>query len=181
MKLTPLFVLVAIVFAISIILSLLKKPSKNGFFPYVRAKLLSPAELEFFKALLSAVDDRQLVFPKIRLADILDIKKGLSKKSRQSALNRIWSKHVDFTIFSKDTLEVVYVVELDDASHNEKHRQSRDSFVDDAMKAANIEIRHFKVSRTYDPKQIAAELKSTADQNQRSDSPKNDTSLAAKA
>lgn len=148
--------LIAVFLVLAVIAALLARTANA--FPYQRARLLSAAEEAFFTALQSAVGPDFLVFTKIRLADIVEVKKGLEAKTWRRAFNRIQSKHIDFAIVKSGTVEIVWAVELDDPSHNRADRQRRDSFVDNALNAAGIEIRHFRTRKSYDPKEIAAVL-----------------------
>ena len=111
-----------------------------------------------FFALLCATKNQYLVFPKVRLGDILDIQHGISWKRRNHAFNHIKSKHIDFLIVSRDTLKIVWAIELDDSSHNRPDRQWRDDFVDAALDAANIKIQHFKAKMAYNADEIAKVL-----------------------
>lgn len=66
-------------------------------FPYEKEeKLFSPAERSFFSALQEASGELLRVMGKVRLADIIRVKKGLSRNASQAAFNRIQSKHCDF-------------------------------------------------------------------------------------
>lgn len=152
---TQLIFFVGFIVAVLILASILKgKPH----YPYVAASLLTKTETDFFRALTTALGTDHLIFPKMRLADIINVKSGMTRKGRQIALNRIWAKHIDFTVVAKDSLKVTWAIELDDSTHNLPHRQKRDSFVDQALKAAGIEIRHFKAQRSYDARTITDEL-----------------------
>lgn len=152
---TQLILLVCFIVAVLILASILKGKIP---LPYVRASILTPTEKEFFRALTTALGTNYMIFPKMRLADIITVKTGLSRKSRQIALNRIWSKHIDFVAVPKDSLEILWAIELDDSSHNTLPRQRRDAFVNQALKTAGIDIRHFKAQRSYDAQRIRDEL-----------------------
>ena len=119
-------------------------------FPYQReAHLFSPAERSFLGVLEQAVGDQHRIMGKVRLADVIQVRFGMNKKGRQSAVNRIQSKHVDFVVCHAKDLAVKYVVELDDQSHDRATRRDRDDFVDQALQAANVPIFHFSVKRSY--------------------------------
>jgi hypothetical protein len=119
-------------------------------FPYQReAHLFSLAERSFLGVLEQAVGDQYRIMGKVRLADVIRVQFGMNRKDRQSAANRIQSKHVDFAVCHAKDLAVKYVVELDDQSHDRATRQDRDEFVDQALQAANIPIFHFSVKRSY--------------------------------
>ncbi|HUS17746.1 MAG TPA: DUF2726 domain-containing protein, partial [Chloroflexia bacterium] len=72
-------------------------------YPYrKRDALLTAAERSFYGVLLQAVDGTWQVFVKVRLADLLYIPGDTD--GRQSAWNRIQSKHVDFVLCTPGTL-----------------------------------------------------------------------------
>jgi very-short-patch-repair endonuclease len=117
--------------------------------PYERAALFSPAERSFLGVLEQAVGGQSRVLGKVRLGDVVKVKSGQAAGARQSAFNRIQSKHVDFVVCDPATLTVQFVVELDDKSHQQSSRRERDAFVDKTLEAAGIPIFHFAAKRSY--------------------------------
>lgn len=118
--------------------------------PYVAAdSLLTPAERSFFGVLQQALAPDYHVFAKVRLADIIDLQRGLSGKRRYAAFNRISAKHADFVACDPQTFRVVGVIELDDSSHRVARRQQRDRFMDSALAAASIPILRVPAQRSY--------------------------------
>ncbi len=123
--------------------------------PYQREPaLFTAAERSFLGVLEQAVQGQFRVFGKVRLADIIKVMPGLSPGARQQAFNRTQSKHVDFVLCDPNDLSVQFVVELDDSSHQTPRRQARDEFLDDALKAAGVPVRHFPVKHTYSVQDI---------------------------
>lgn len=123
-------------------------------FPYQAAVLLSPAERSFLGALEQSVEGRARIFAKVRLADVVNVRGGLSRSQRTSAFNRISRKHVDFVVCSLGDASVKAVVELDDRSHAAKDRKERDTFVDRALEAAGIECFHVPAASGYSVHQL---------------------------
>lgn len=111
--------------------------------------LFTAAEQSFLGVLAQAVGERYAIFGKIRLADIVRPRRGLSQQQRYAALNRIISKHVDFVLCQPSTWQVVGVIELDDRSHQSERRRERDSFLDAALSAAGIPVLHVPAQRSY--------------------------------
>lgn len=100
-------------------------------FPYIKTYLLTKNEWSFYRAIKPIADKYKLhIIAKVRIADIVSVKKGLSNKARSSAFNRIKSKHFDFLLCNPQNLAVKAAIELDDSSHDEIDRQQRDYFVD---------------------------------------------------
>lgn len=135
---------------LGVILSLLgiAPDSKDRSFPYKKKDwLLTRAERSFFGVLVSVVDPEQIVFSKVRLADLLYIPRGT--KSRQAAFNRIQSKHIDFVVCDKDTIRPFLAIEFDDSSHDSPSRRKRDEFVDKAMKSAHLPLLRVRAQKAY--------------------------------
>jgi len=116
--------------------------------------LFTPAERSFLAVLEPALGNQFRVFGKVRLADVIRVKPGLSWSARQQAFNRIQSKHLDFVVCDPKDLAVQFVVELDDSSHQQSRRQARDEFLDKALAAAGVPVFHFPVKRTYSVQDI---------------------------
>ena len=123
--------------------------------PYVAApSLLTPAERAFFAVLRQAVGEDYYLFAKVRLGDILEVERGVSGKRRFAAFGRISSKHADFVACDPRTFEVRGVIELDDRSHRQRHRQERDQFFDAALAVADIPVLRVPVQRAYSLKEL---------------------------
>ena len=122
-----------------------------------KLSLFSSREI-FFRCIRTTNRDKYRILLKVRLADLIEIEKGVSKSLRQSALNRISQKHVDFVVCGKDDLSILGVIELDDQSHKAAKRQERDSFLDSAMNAAGIPILHIQAQNAYSISDIRQQI-----------------------
>ncbi len=91
------------------------------------------------------------ICPKVRLADIIEPRKGTGEW--QKLFYKIQAKHIDFLICDY-SLRILAVLELDDNSHNQPERQERDKFVDEILRSVG-----YKVIRT---KSITDEVISAA-------------------
>ena len=128
-------------------------------FPYDKEpSLFSPAERSFLGVLDQALGQQYRIMGKVRLADVIRVKSVSNRRAWQNAFNRIQSKHVDFAVCDPTTLSVKFVIELDDASHNQTKRQDRDDFVNKALQAAGILVYHFAAKRTYSLQEIQKAL-----------------------
>ena len=68
--------------------------------PYVKKNLMTKNEWAFYKQLKPIADKMNYtVICKTRVADLVDIQKGLTKSEWQTAFNRINKKHIDFILF----------------------------------------------------------------------------------
>ncbi|MFP4350261.1 MAG: DUF2726 domain-containing protein [Desulfococcaceae bacterium] len=111
--------------------------------------LVTPAERSFLGILDKVVQEQYRVFAKVRLSDILKVKKGLSNSARQTALNKITSKHIDFLICNASDLRIICAIELDDKSHSRSDRIKRDDFVDRIFSSAGVPLIRYPAKPTY--------------------------------
>lgn len=148
-----LVLLAAIAFVVKVVLPGLAKGAVA--LPYQREPaLFTPAERSFLAVLEQAIGNQFRVMGKVRVADVIKVKSGLDASARQQAFNRIQSKHLDFVVCDPNDLLVQFVVELDDASHQQSRRQNRDEFLDKALTAAGVPVFHFPVKRAYSVQDI---------------------------
>jgi very-short-patch-repair endonuclease len=131
-------------------------------FPYERTdKLFSAAERSFLGVLDQTFGNQYRILGKVRLGDIVQPRRGISKSARASAWNRISGKHVDFAVCDPRTLQVISVVELDDASHKNAAAQRGDQVKDRALAAAGIPIVRISARRNYNPQEIRETISQT--------------------
>ena len=119
-----------------------------------KGNLLTPAELKFLGVLDQVIGAHYRIMAQVRLADVINVKKGLDKQSWGRAFGKIKAKHLDFVACDPNDLSIKFAVELDDSSHAKSDRRKRDDFVNEAMKAAGIPLYRFAVKRSYDPEEI---------------------------
>jgi len=152
---------ILVVFGIgAIVLKAFLKGKEGGTedYPYEKEPaLFTTAERSFLGVLEQAVDGKLRIMGKVRLADVVKVKRQNNKSTWQKAFNRIQSKHLDFVACDPATLGVKFVIELDDKSHNESKRQDRDLFLDKVLEAAAIPVFHFPAKRQY----VVPEIQST--------------------
>ncbi len=124
-----------------------------------RNRLMSQAEGSFFQVLeLALPKDQYRLFGKVRVEDLIVVKSGLTREMRQSARNRIRSRHVDIVVVDSKTFVPVWAIELDDKSHQAKDRQERDAFLDRAFEAAGLPLIRFPAKRAYSRESILSTL-----------------------
>ena len=121
----------------------------------LRDDFLSPAEASFFHILRRSAPNGTVVFPKVRLADLIY---APQQEERHTAWQRINRKHVDFVLCDDTTLRPLAAIELDDRSHRRPDRLERDAFVDRVFADAGLPLVHLQVRRSYDPRDLAETL-----------------------
>lgn len=146
----PIIVAVLVILAVVALLQQLRaSPPK----PYERrGRLITKAELRFFRALEICVQERWRIFAMVRMADLLQVSGDV--KARQSWQNKINCKHIDFVLCDPEDLNVVLAIELDDASHNRADRQERDKFVNEAFLSAGLPLLRVPLQNSFDLKAL---------------------------
>jgi len=92
--------------------------------------LLTKIELSFFYKLKNITDKYELyIFPKIRLADIINA-------DNFADFNKIKAKHIDFTICDKYCSPILFI-ELDDKSHHTISHKENDIRKDYILECVN--------------------------------------------
>jgi|MudIll2142460700_1097286.scaffolds.fasta_scaffold102545_2 hypothetical protein len=111
--------------------------------------LLSTAEGELLAALRQALGSDYEVYPKVRLADVIDVRKGLTRKQRTEALEHIAGRHVGFVVCDRETQAIRGVIELDAGGGRRAGRHAPLPFLDAALAAAHVPLLRVPVQATY--------------------------------
>ena len=114
--------------------------------------VMTNTEMSFYHSLIKAVNDEQAVMVKVRLADIINIKKG--SENYMAHFGKIKAKHVDYLLCNKTDLKPILVIELDDKSHQREDRMTRDKLVDGILKTVGLPVIHYPVKRNYSQKDL---------------------------
>ena len=125
---------------------------------YCRGRFLSKNEKEFLRKLDRVVGDRYRVFVQVRLADLVDVETGVSRRSRWKAISRVFAKSVDFVLCNRSTLEPVMILELDDRSHQAADRRRRAQLVDRVCAEAGLPLVHLKARWSYNEGELLRTL-----------------------
>ncbi len=126
--------------------------------PYYRKNLLTKNEWAFYKQLKPIADKMNLsILAKVRVADLVDIQKGLTKSEWQTAFNRVNKKHIDFILCNPDNLYPLLLVELDDSTHQQEKQKERDEFVEALYKKTGYKLLRVSGAGNIEEK-ICAEL-----------------------
>lgn len=123
---------------------------------YYAVNILTKNEYSFYMKLRSKINKDLLVFPKVRMEDIVNVNKNFDNSNKTRHRNYIKSRHLDFVIADKN-LQILCAVELDDSSHFSKDAKVNDKLKDDILKDAKIPLlRGF--NNTNDVKRISASI-----------------------
>lgn len=119
-----------------------------NFLPYELNKtLLTSHEAVLYNRMTLIAQKYNLVIcVKPRIADFISVTLNQYEKGTDfyRYFNRISAKHVDFLLCNGFSLKPVLAVELDDGSHDKKHRMERDEFVDLVYHVVELNVIHFK-------------------------------------
>lgn len=128
--------------------------------PYERLpSILTPSEQHFYKVLSPIVQGRAIIMAKVRIADLLKVRKSNKQKHFWSYFSKISQKHIDFVLIDPQTFITICAIELDDKSHLNLDRMKRDRFVNQIMAQTGIPLYRFSVRRRYDREEILEKLR----------------------
>jgi len=128
-------------------------------YAYTKKKtLFTKTEQKFHDELKQIVGKNYEVHGKVRLEDIITVKKGTEKKEANALRGRIRPRHIDFTLCKAKNSSIIAVIELDDKTHNTKKAKKADDFKNKALKDAGVHLIRFKVADSY-KEEIIKELK----------------------
>ena len=123
-----------------------------------RGSLLTAAERSFFGVLDQCAPSGVGLLAKVRLGDIVSVRRGIDRSRATSAGNRINQKHVDFLLVRMSDMAPLAGIELDDKSHEAPSRRKRDALVDRAFADASLPLLHVKAQHAYDVVHVRREI-----------------------
>ena len=136
---------------------LLRKVTRK--LPYRRSRaLFTPAEQNFLRCLDRICGDHYRVFGKVRMADVVEVTPMRRKRAWWRAFRPISAKHFDYVLCDPQNMKVLVVVELDDRSHEQKHRQDRDRFVEKVCQSSGLPLVRISAARRYDTEAISIQI-----------------------
>lgn len=115
--------------------------------PQFRKKhiLMNKSEATFFRELQRQLPPEYHIFPKMRIADVIDAVDGPGFYRRR---NHILPKHVDFVICN-DTFHPLAGIEVNGGSHHRSDRIARDKLVSDIFAEAQVPLEFVTVGTDF--------------------------------
>lgn len=150
-------ILFALISLIAVVAMLASRLTDNSFpFPFdSKQAVYTSAEKNFLNLVERALGEDYRVLNRVALGDIVNIRKGVSKKATQTALNSANSKYLDFVICQRDTMKLLGAVDLVDTK-GRGYKVKKDWFVSGALEAASIPHVRIKVKPNYSVEEIRA-------------------------
>lgn len=111
----------------------------------LRYRLFNNSEASFFHCLIQTLPSGYYVFPKMRVADIVETLKGEGYTHRR---NKVLPKHIDFVICDKD-FKPRLTIEIDGASHRNLKVIERDRLKDEIFQSVGVPLRRVRVGANF--------------------------------
>jgi len=149
-----LFALVSLIVIVGVLASRL---NDNSFpFPFdSKNAIFTPAEKNFQNLVEQAMGSNYRVINRVKLADIVTIRNGISDRASQSAVNNAEGKYLDFVICDRNTMKLLGAIDLVDTK-GKGYKIKKDWFVSGALEAASIPHLRIKVKANYTLDEIRA-------------------------
>ena len=150
-------ILFAMISLIVIVAMLANRLNDNSFpFPFERKTVIfTPAEKNFQNLVEQAMGSRYRIINRVKLADIVTIRNGVSNRAGQTAANNANSKYLDFVICDRDSMKLLGAIDLVDTK-GKGYKIKKDWFVSGALEAAAIPHIRIKVKANYTIDEIRA-------------------------
>lgn len=115
-----------------------------------RSRVMNNSEARFFYLLKNALTDDFHIFPKMRIADILETVHGEGYYVRR---NKVLPKHIDFLICN-ELFKPLLGIEIDGSSHRTQKRVDRDREVNKIFEDVGLILKRVVVGSSFE-KEIA--------------------------
>lgn len=149
-----LFALISLIVIVGVLASRL---NDNSFpFPFdSKNAIFTPAEKNFQNLVEQAIGSKYRVINRVKLADIVTIRNGISDRASQSAVNNAEGKYLDFVICDRNTMKLLGAIDLVDTK-GKGYKIKKDWFVSGALEAASIPHLRIKIKANYTLDEIRA-------------------------
>lgn len=107
---------------------------------------MNNSESSFFHLLRKELPSQFYIFPKMRIADIIETRNG---KGYYKQRNKILPKHINFTVCN-EKLEPVLAIEIDGHSHLRPDRVERDRQVEEIFLGVGLPLERVRVGEDFE-------------------------------
>ena len=151
------FAIVLMMILIVVAIVAIKFSEDEVSFPFMRkTQLFSPVEHQFLDMIERAVGNEFRVMCRVRLTDVLSLRRNTNKKMAKSALIKATGKQLDYVLVSKTDMTPVLALDLVHNMGPEGHKTKRDFFVTGALDSAGIPHARIKARHGYKIEDIRA-------------------------
>lgn len=149
-----LFALISLIVIVGVLASRL---NDNSFpFPFdSKPSVFTPAEKNFQNLVEQAMGSNYRILNRVKLADIVTIRNGVSNRASQSAATNAEGKYLDFVICERSSMKLLGVIDLVD-TQGKGYKIKKDWFVSGALEAASIPHIRIKIKANYTLDEIRA-------------------------
>lgn len=110
---------------------------------------VNQAESVFYDILLRQLSPGFRLHGKVRLEDIIRVKRDVHPKLRWSLRGRVKSRHIDYLITDK-TGRPIIAIELDGSSHNASNPSEADKIKTALFASAGLNLKRVRVGQDFD-------------------------------
>jgi len=149
-----LFALISLIVIVGVLASRL---NDNSFpFPFdSKSAVFTPAEKNFQNLVEQAMGHKYRVLNRVKLADVVTIRNGISSRASQTAVTNAEGKYLDFVICDRNSMKLLGAIDLVD-TQGKGYKIKKDWFVSGALEAAAIPHLRIKVKANYTLDEIRA-------------------------
>ncbi len=127
--------------------------------PYTLGQtLFSPEEATFLEALDDAVGGDYRVFGKVRLSDLVVVRRGVGRRLLEQSSARIESLKIDFLVCGRKSAAVVCAVELVSGKSRKGRGRAPDKALGRACDALRLPLVRVPMAETYSTKALAEQI-----------------------
>jgi len=150
-------ILFAMISLVVIVALLASRLNDNSFpFPFdSKPSVFTPAEKNFQNLVEKALGDNYRVLNRVKLSDIVTVRRGVSSRAGQQARSTADNKYLDFVICERNTMKLLGTIDLVD-TNGRGYKVKKDWFVSGALEAAAIPHVRIKVKSNYTVDEIKA-------------------------
>ncbi|MBF7074931.1 DUF2726 domain-containing protein [Glaciecola sp. MH2013] len=151
------FAIILIMILIVVAVAAIKLSEDEVDFPFMRRNtLFSPVEHQFLDMIEKAVGHEFRVVSRVKLTDILSLRRNTNKKVAKTALLRAGRKQIDYVLVNKEDMTPVLALDIVHNLGKEGHKTKKDFFVTGALDSAGIPHARIKARHGYKVEDIRA-------------------------
>lgn len=117
---------------------------------YKKGKIMTEAEISFFRALEAKYSSQYYILPQVSLSSILEVDLPRNFFAYKGYYSKIDKKRIDFILFDKKNFNPMLAFELDDSSHLKPEAEENDTFKNNVLAKTGIKLIRIKTASHYD-------------------------------